>query len=134
MRLNHFKFNNQTGMALVLVLVFTSLLLVLGAAVLNYAATETLIARYQVQDIEKFYIADAGIEAGLTALANDYYIGQTITGNIMDGIYHVTFINLSGDRRKVVSTGTIDEFSLTIEVSVSLCPEEGLIIENWAAQ
>lgn len=59
----------ERGSLLVMVAVYTAVLLMLGGALLTCAMTEQLIACNQEEEMRLYYIAEAGIEAGVAALA-----------------------------------------------------------------
>ena len=123
--------SREAGLVLVLVLVFTAALLLLGTALISTAASENLIAAYQGQDIRKYYLAEAGLEAGLALIRHDFYCEQVLTGNLMDGSYRVSFEDLSATGRIIRSAGTIGDFTLELEVYVELNPDGTITIGKW---
>ncbi len=86
-----FLFNRAEGMALALVLVFTALLMLLGVAVLGFAANEKLIAGYHSSDIRLLYIVEGGLETGLAVLREDFYYTGELTGSIEEGVFTIFF-------------------------------------------
>lgn len=124
-------FAGDRGMALVLVLVFTAVLLLLGAALLNIALNEKLITDYQKQELQQQYLAEAGLEAGIALLQIDFYYNQVLTGTLMDGSFRVTFENSGTDRRRIRSAGTVEEFTYMLQIEVYLNPDGSLSYGQW---
>lgn len=110
-------------MALVLVLVFTAALLVLGSALLTNAVNEKLIANYNSDDIRLHYIAEAGAEAGIAILHQDFLYDGIISGTVGEGSYRVNFKDVSTGCREIISSGTLGSYSKTIRITMTL-PEE----------
>ncbi len=79
------------GMALVLVIVFTGLLMALGAAVLSFAANERLITAYNSNDIRLFYILEGGLETGIAVLREDFYYSAELNGSTGEGLFTIYF-------------------------------------------
>ena len=125
------SFANNRGMALVLVLVFTAVLLLLGAALLNNAVTENIIAGYQKQEFQQQYLAEAGLEAGIALLQEDFYYNQVLTGILMDGSFRVSFENSVAESRRIRSTGTVDDYTVELQVDVFLNPDGSLSYGQW---
>lgn len=123
-------FSNNDGMALVLVIVFSGLLIVLGCAAVTFAFNEKLTAGYHSEDIAKYYIAEAGIEAGFAALQNDFYFDQQITGFLNNGSFLVSFSDEESSRI-IISEGTIGEYTLVLQVVVKNNPDQGAYIAEW---
>ncbi len=119
------------GMALVLVLVFTALLLLLGAALLTNALNEKLITTYQKQELQQQYLAEAGLEAGIAMLQADFYYNQPLTGALMNGSFRVTYENSGADSRRIRSAGTIDGFTYMLQIDVSLNPDGSITYGQW---
>lgn len=84
-------FNRVEGMALAIVLVFTALLMMLGVAVLGFAANEKLITGYHSSEIRLFYIVEGGLETGLAVIREDFYYAGELTGSIEEGIFTISF-------------------------------------------
>ncbi len=120
-------------MALVMVLVFTAALMVYGTALLSYAANEKQVTNYYCQDPEKYYIAEAGIEAGFSALQNDFYYEQEIKGFIGAGSFIVNFEDVDEYRRLIISEGTLKEYSLELRAVALYDQASGPIIIKWQA-
>ncbi len=120
-------------MALVLILVFTAALMVLGTALLSYAANEKQIADYYCQDPAKYYLAEAGLETGLAALQKDFYYSQEIAGTLGPGSFRVSFEDESENRRLIISEGLLENYSLELTIIVEYDPAGGLIITEWQA-
>ncbi len=123
----------ESGMALVMVLVFTAALMVYGTALLSYAANEKQVTNYYCQDPAKYYITEAGIEAGLAALQNDFYYDQEIKGSLGPGSFRVSFEDLSENERLIISEGKLEEFILELTAVVLHDQENGPVIIEWRA-
>ncbi len=121
----------RDGMALVPVLVFTAALLAFGAALLTYAVNEKLIADYYGQDTAKYYLAEAGIEAGLAVLQDDFYCDCEISASLGQGCFTVSFTDLAENRRLVNSAGRLDDYVLELQAVVEYCPAGGAVIVEW---
>ena len=129
-----FIWRNVNGMALVLILVFTAALMVLGTALISYAINEKLISNYNSLDIRLYYIAEAGAEAGIALLQEDFYFSGDLNGTIGEGSYTVTFKTLDTCCREVISRGELNGYSRTLSVSMDLLEEEGnysAVVRQW---
>ena len=82
----------ERGSLLVMVAVYTAVLLMLGGALLTCAMTEQLIACNQEEEMRLYYIAEAGMEAGVAALACFFDYDRPISGSVGDGSYHVRIV------------------------------------------
>lgn len=123
--------NNDKGMALVLVLVFTTALLLLGGALITNALNEKLIAVYQIQEIKQQYLAEAGLEAGLAILMEDFFYNGELRGSLMDGEFIVQFENTGSTGRRIRSTGKLDDYQIEITLTVKLNEDGTLTVEEW---
>ncbi|MBU1766954.1 MAG: hypothetical protein KJ648_02465, partial [Candidatus Omnitrophica bacterium] len=68
----------NSGMALAAVMIFTVILLILGAAFLKLATDERILANNDVQRAQSFYLAEAGVQRALAHLkvaGNEYFAG-----------------------------------------------------------
>lgn len=117
------SFSPEKGMAMVLVLVFTAALLVMGTALISFAVNENLIAGYNALDIRLYYIAEAGVEAGIALLQDDFYYNSIVTGSLGEGSYNVTFRNIDTFSRDIVSVGSLQGYSRTLSVTMELNSE-----------
>lgn len=108
---------------MVVVIVFTGALLALGTALLSYAVSEKLIARYHVRDVRLNYITESGVEAALALLQRDYYYSGELSGELSGGVYSVSFLDGPGQRRDIVSRGTLEGFTRRSTVTVDYCLE-----------
>lgn len=122
---------DNRGIVLVLILVFTAVLLLLGAALLSNALSEKLITGYQKQELQQQYLAEAGLEAGIAMLQEDFYYNQSLTGALMEGSYLVTFENCGSDCRRIRSAGTVEEFTYLLQIDVYLKPDGSLAYGQW---
>lgn len=113
----------ESGMALVMVLVFSSTLLLLGAALLTYSFNEKLIADYQEEEARLYYIAEAGLETGLAALRRDFSHRNRITGAINGGSFKVDFTTPGPGKCCIASEGALGYYRKT----VTLIAEQDLL-------
>lgn len=114
-----------------LVLVFTAVLLLLGAALLTNALNEMLISGYQKQELQQQYLAEAGLEAGIALLQADFYYNQVFTGTLMGGNFRVTFENSGAGSRRIRSAGTVEDFTYVLQIEVNLNPDGSLSYGQW---
>lgn len=124
----------QSGMALPLVLIISAALLGFGAALLNYSLNEKIIADYYSQDINKYYLAESGLEAGYAVLKEDFYYQGAISGSLDQGSFTVTFIDIAPERRLVIAKGMLEEYSLELKMLVENKPASGPIIIEWLGE
>ncbi|MDW7728830.1 MAG: hypothetical protein SCJ94_02315 [Bacillota bacterium] len=118
-------------MALVLVLVFTGLLLIVGSAVLSFTLNEKQISVYQSEDIRQYYLAEAGIEAALTLLNQNSLHRDQLERTLGDGSFSVTFEELSENSLCLISTGKLENSSITIEVIVEIDQDYTITVTEW---
>ncbi len=141
-------FDSEKGMAVVMVLVFTGVLMALGTALITNAVNEKLIAEYNNRDIKLYYITEAGIEVGLALIneawennagAEPFFVfdyDSEIQGVLGDGSYTVTFNELKYCPEEnyyvveVISGAFLKEGSKTMTVIVTLDPEN-ITITEW---
>ncbi|HSW35554.1 MAG TPA: hypothetical protein VLH18_03015 [Candidatus Limnocylindrales bacterium] len=123
--------NHDQGMAAVLVLIFTGALFMLGGALLGYAVNEKIIAGYQAQDAALYYITEAGLETGITALQQDFLFSGELVGTLAGGSFRVTFENADIGRRRISSHGTLDNNRKTRSVMIENNPVSGIIVTEW---
>jgi hypothetical protein len=130
----HFLGQKDQGMALVLVLIFTAALMILGTALIYYAVNEKLIANLHVLDIRLYYIAEAGAEAGIALLQEEFGYKGTLNGTVGGGSYAVTFHSIDKNCRNIVSVGQLNGYSRTISVSMELKGEsegQSVVVRQW---
>ena len=118
-------------MVLVILLLFTATLLILGGALLNFALTEKLIALYNSSDVEKYYLAEAGLEIGIAILREDFYYQEPVHGSLGRGTYQVTFSDINEELRLITSEALVENDFLRLTLLVRGGPPEGLQIEEW---
>jgi hypothetical protein len=111
---------DHQGMALVLVLVFTAALMVLGTALISFAVNEKLITNYNSLDIRLYYIAEAGAEAGITILKQDFNYSGELNGAVGGGTFLVSFKTISNHQREITAVGTLDDYSKKLRVTVEI--------------
>ena len=122
------------GMALVLVLVFTGALMILGTALITYAVNEKLITNYNSKNVRLYYIAEAGAEAGIAALQQDFYYNGNLSGSLDGGSFTVSFKTVNSYNRDVISVGTLDGNKKTITLSMELKTvqtEQIAVVKEW---
>ncbi|MFO7952356.1 MAG: pilus assembly PilX N-terminal domain-containing protein [Bacillota bacterium] len=132
-------------MALVLVLIFTGVLLAFGAALITTSVNEKLISGYNTKDITLYYIAEAGIEAGIAAMPADatglaetswFDYEKKLSDQVNEGYFTVTFKEIESCLEKgvnlteIIATGTLEDFSKTMTIIIKF-DEEGSTIIEW---
>jgi hypothetical protein len=130
----HLSHQRNQGMALVLILVFTAALMVLGAAIITFAVNEKLIANYNALDIRLYYIAEAGLEAGIAVLQEDFYETSVISGTMGGGSYNVSFISIDTYSRDIVSVGELNGYTRTLYVTMELLATDdnrAVFVRQW---
>lgn len=105
---------NKSGMALVMVLVFSSTLLLFGAALLTYSFNEKIIADYQEEEVRLYYIAEAGLEAGLAALRRNFSHQARISGTLNGGSFQANFATPAPGKRSITSIGALGRYRKTV--------------------
>lgn len=111
---------DHQGMALVLVLVFTAALMVLGTALISFAVNEKLITNYNSLDIRLYYIAEAGAEAGIAILKQDFNYSGELNGTVGGGTFLVSFKTISSHQREITALGSLDDYSKKLKVTVEI--------------
>lgn len=117
------KAMRERGAALVMVLVFTGALMLLGAALLTYSFNEIIIADYHAREAVLYYIAEAGLEAGIAALRQDFNRMEGLAGELAEGHFTVVFSDISPERRLITSTATEQSRGFVKTVSAELLYE-----------
>lgn len=131
--LDNLKYN-QCGMALPLVLIISSVLLAFSAALFNYSLNEKIISRYYRQDVIKYHLAEAGLEAGYAVLQKDFHYQGVITEHLADGCFIVQFIDITAEKRLIVAEGKLEDYSLTLKMLVENDPASGPLIIEWLGE
>lgn len=109
---------SENGMALVMVLVFITVLLLLGGAVLTYAMNELTIAGYHADELALYYIAESGIEAGIAALNGDPSHRESLAGELAGGTYRVEFTGLDSGIIRLIAAGELKKYRQVITAEV----------------
>lgn len=126
--------SSERGMALVMVLIFTLLIFTAGAALLDMAFKENLVARYHAAEIRQHYLAEAGLEAALHLL-NCGGTPQDLHYASEEGAFDVHFnANEPGAAFSVASSGSTSSGSTTLKVRVNKTREGVYYIEEWVKQ
>ena len=123
---------NEQGMALVMVLVFTLLIFATGAALLEIALKENLVAGYHAFDIKQHYLAEAGLEAGLYLLNS----GEPVLGDLCfaleGGLCKVQFKeSVPAEAYIVTATGIGDLGSTTLMAEAHLNEAGFFELQKW---
>lgn len=119
------------GSVLVAVLIFTAVLLVLGAALLAHSVSEKLIAAYHLLDTKRYYVAEAGLEAGMAVLEADFNHREAFGGSLGGGTYAVRYVfpdqegSLDLHQRKIVSRGVLEGEAISLELISAVDPVYG---------
>ena len=108
-------------------MMFTIVLLVLGATFLRLATTERISADESVQTAQTFYLSEAGAQRAIAFLrvdGNEYFTGQLYVNEPFgDGSYSVTVSDdLLRAVKVITSTGNFAGQQKTITVEVQLLP------------
>ncbi len=124
--------NDNRGSALMAVLIVVAALLFVSAALLDLSLNEQKIAAHQEKEISLYYLAEAGVEAGIAALKEDYMFQGPLTGLLNQGSYRVRFAPLPRNRRLVISTASRQGKSFDLSVVAGLNPayEQGLLVSR----
>jgi hypothetical protein len=134
----YMKKRNECGSLILAALVVTLLLFGLAGAYITTTVANTNETRVFSDAIQADYAAEAGIDAVIMLLGNQSSVPSTFTGTYgtAGAAYSVTYVNLGADGvdnnkngaideadegnfRKVVSTGSYEGFSRTIETTLS---------------
>ncbi|MFO8192473.1 MAG: hypothetical protein R6U08_06875 [Bacillota bacterium] len=124
-------YSNEKGMALVLVLLFTGVLVIIGGAMINFALNDQLITNYQAQDLQKYYLAEAGLTAGLAALSQDFSCEGLFEGSLGGGTYRVTITASDPLTREITSSSSYEDCSCLLSIKVTRAPDGKLLITEW---
>lgn len=133
-RIKNRSFNlgkDESGMALVLVLVFTGLLVTIGSALLTFAFNEKQIALYQTQDIRQYYLAEAGIETALAVLNENFYDRDPFSAELGEGLFSVTYEENTSSRLLIHSSGSVEDGKTTLTVSAGQSDCGEVYITEW---
>jgi len=111
--------NKEAGIILPIVIIFTLVLTITGLAFLNMTVMENRLVKKEIIKKQSFYLAEAGVEHARVQLGRDWNdlttIGVTALG---EGIYSADISESGefGENRKVVSVGTVNATSKTVQV------------------
>lgn len=125
---------SEKGLALVVVLLVTTVLFLLGSALLSLAVTEKKIASNQIDEVKALNIAEAGVEMVLNELKKDPKWEPTWSGKFLfEGVYttlpikigdgELTGLKISRIQEvptdpllvKIISTGIVKRGNVNIE-------------------
>jgi len=105
---------NEKGQVLIIVLFIMLFIFLLISALADLMSVDTLMVNNQLQSIKTGYIADAGIEDGISRLRlNDRYAVTNLSVNFPSGsssTYTFTVWN-TGDSRTIISTATLGNYT-----------------------
>ena len=119
--------NSKSGVAMMMVMIFTIILLVLGATFLRLATSERILANESVQLSQAFYLAETGMQRALAYLrvsGNEYFTGTLYTNQSFgSGNYSVTVANdLTRSVKIITATGNFAGKQKKIVAEVQLLP------------
>lgn len=97
--------NHQEGLVLATVLIFTTALMIVGAALAGYAVSEMIIADYNTRDTAIYYILEGGAELGIAVMKKDFFRDELLSENMAGGSFTVYF----NDEYEHFYPGGIDE-------------------------
>ena len=107
------------GVALILALFTMLFISLIVVAFLDIATIDQLIATNQIRDSQAGFIADAGVETAIYELRQDNtYTGTGVDIEFPSGSGNTYNVTVSGST--ITSTGTIGDFSRTVEVDFLL--------------
>lgn len=110
---------NEKGIALILVLFTMLFISLLVVAFVDLATIDQQIVTNQVRDLQAGFIADAGVETAVYELRQDPgYSGTGGNVEFPSGSGNTYNVTVSGST--ITSTGTVTDFSRTIEVDFSI--------------
>jgi len=106
------------GISLVIVLFVTTIILLLGTAILNMSTSEYLMGCYARDYTAAYYLAEGGIQKALSILKeNPDYRGETGWQTLGEGYYKSKVSQESGnDFIIVASTGKVNKAEVLINV------------------
>ncbi|HOL17295.1 MAG TPA: hypothetical protein PLY40_03295 [Bacillota bacterium] len=120
MKTGRIIWDNEQGMALVIVLFFCTTLLLLGTALMTFAFNEIMISGYQEEEAQLYYIAEAGLEAGLATLQNDFTHQASLNGTLNGGSFQVVFTTPSPGKRGISSVGALGRYRKTVTATAAM--------------
>ena len=99
----------NSGMALATVMIFTVILLILGAAFLKLATDERISSNKNMYLNQAFYLAEAGVNKALVQLKNNYNNKDSIPLTTLAGAgeYSATITSGAGNSRIVMAHGFV---------------------------
>ena len=83
------NFKEESGTALVMVLLFVGSLFILGGALSTITLSESIIARNQEAEWKLYYITEAGIETGVAAVSRCFQYSGNIIAEVGEGSIEV---------------------------------------------
>lgn len=123
--------DNESGVILLIVIIFALALIIMGMAFLNMAVMEHNLAMREVHKTQAFYLAEGGVEDARFKLG-DNANWDTLTSidetSLGEGIYTANIYNTDTEgnlldpdndsKRRIRSTGTVKEVSRIVQVIV----------------
>lgn len=130
------KLDDEKGIVLVMLLIYTAVLLLLGSFYLNHVITELHISSNFEENIRAYYAAEAGIEMGFALLNENFYFeseGLNIFEEIGEGCYEVFIGEIIEGERQITSKSYINNARGIIKVTVTEAglPETGAVVKTW---
>ena len=126
----------KRGFSLVIVLFVSTIILLLGTAILNMSTSEFLMGRYFRDHTTAYYLAEGGLQKALAILKqNPNYKGNSTFHPLGEGYYKINISPYGDGIVEITSTGKVNKAEVSILAEVSLTTEiEGevqLDILNW---
>lgn len=123
--------DNESGVILLIVIIFALALIIMGMAFLNMAVMEHNLAMREVHKTQAFYLAEGGVEDARFKLgdnANWDTLASIDETSLGEGIYTANIYNTDTEgnlldpdndsKRRIRSTGTVKEVSQIVQVIV----------------
>jgi type II secretory pathway component PulK len=110
---------NEKGIALIMVLFAMLFISLLVVAFVDLATIDQQIVTNQVRDLQAGFIADAGVETAVYELRQDSGYSGT-GGNVEFPAGSGNTYNVTVAGSTITATGTISDFSRTLEVDFSI--------------
>ncbi|MDD4569970.1 MAG: hypothetical protein PHE70_07605 [Tepidanaerobacteraceae bacterium] len=120
--IDNMAFNNK-GYSLVIVIFVSTIILLIGMAVLNMSTNEFLIGCYTRDHTLAYYLAEGGLQKALSILKqNPYYEGDTVWRDLGEGQYQVKIEEKVSDIDVVIITskGKVNKSEVSIEATVNV--------------
>lgn len=116
---------SNKGISLVIVLFVTTIVLLLGTAILNMSTSEYLMGSYARDYTTAYYLAEGGIQKALSILKeNPDYRRETGWQALGEGQYKIKVSQKSGTDSVIISsTGKVNKAEVLINVTADVYVE-----------